>query len=311
MHSIVEAACEFVRDLAGDLPGQVTFAALEEDTSFHGCYSVSPAAGKNGAMSTVMSFRRMVTAAISGVDTPYFVSKRWARASWPRVHRLDAECAPGIRNDRADPAGRGASSWLPRFYALIAIRMIIECPGCHSKYQYDEERFEKKASKKIKCARCQQIFEIHHPALQGAAPVQPGDGTAARKTEIPRVQESTEQSPLPQRAEGQAAVLQLPTGKRLSLAVLDGPDAGTVFRIDRPRVTIGRAAADLTLNDTEASRQHAALAVRDHVYTVEDLGSTNGTLVDGEKIAGPVELTDKSEFRVGATTLMLIVTEDH
>jgi pSer/pThr/pTyr-binding forkhead associated (FHA) protein len=105
--------------------------------------------------------------------------------------------------------------------------------------------------------------------------------------------------------------LQLPAGKRLSLAILDGPDAGSVVRIDKPRMTIGRANADLTLNDTEASRQHAVLEVRDAVITVADLGSTNGTLVGGEKIARPVELSDKSEFQVGATTLMLIVTEDH
>lgn len=190
--------------------------------------------------------------------------------------------------------------------------MIIECPGCHSKYQYDEERFERKPSKKIKCARCQQIFEIHNPAFQKAASAaEAGDRTMAGKTETPRVQESTEQSPLPQQGAGQTSALQLPAGKRLSLAVLDGPDAGTVFRIDRPRVTIGRASADLTLNDTEASRQHAAVEIRDLVCTVEDLGSTNGTLVNGEKISGPVELADKSEFQVGATTLMLIVTEDH
>jgi predicted Zn finger-like uncharacterized protein len=194
---------------------------------------------------------------------------------------------------------------------MIALRMIIECPGCHSKYQYDEERFERKPSKKIKCARCQQIFEIHNPAFQTAAPAEVGDRTMAGKVETPRVQESTEQSPLPQQGTGQPNALQLPAGKRLSLAVLDGPDAGTVFRIDRPRVTIGRASADLTLNDTEASRQHAAVEIRDLAYTVEDLGSTNGTLVNGEKISGQVELADKSEFQVGATTLMLIVTEDH
>jgi S-DNA-T family DNA segregation ATPase FtsK/SpoIIIE len=105
--------------------------------------------------------------------------------------------------------------------------------------------------------------------------------------------------------------LQLPAGKRLSLAILDGPDAGQVFRIDRPRVTIGRSGADLTLNDSETSRQHAAVEIRDAVFTLTDLGSTNGTLVGGEKIAGAVELTDKSEFQVGTTTLMLIVTEDH
>ncbi|HVG22743.1 MAG TPA: FHA domain-containing protein [Thermoanaerobaculia bacterium] len=190
--------------------------------------------------------------------------------------------------------------------------MIIECPKCHSKYQYDEERFERKPSKKIKCARCQQIFEIRNPAFAAPAPaaVPAGDRTMAGRTETPRTPDTTEQSPIPPMRSG-SDPLQLPAGKRLSLAILDGPDAGNVFRIDRPRITIGRSGADLTLNDSEASRQHAAVEIRDSSFTLTDLGSTNGTLVAGEKIDGAVELTDKSEFQVGATTLMLIVTEEH
>lgn len=191
--------------------------------------------------------------------------------------------------------------------------MIIECPNCHSKYQYDEERFDRKPSKKIKCARCQQIFDIHNPAFaQPEAPKsEAGDSTYASKADDPRrtaPHEATEQSPLPPKVE---TGLQLPPGKRLSLAILDGPDAGSVFRIEKPSITIGRSNADLTLNDTEASRQHAAIEVRDTVYALKDLGSTNGTICDGQKIDGVCELMDKSEFQVGATTLMLIVTDDH
>ncbi len=102
----------------------------------------------------------------------------------------------------------------------------------------------------------------------------------------------------------------MPAGKRLSLAVIDGPDSGNVFRIEKPRVTIGRSGADLNLNDTESSRQHAAVEIHDTVYTVQDLGSTNGTLVNGEKINGPTEIVDKGEFVVGGSTIMLIVTEE-
>lgn len=192
--------------------------------------------------------------------------------------------------------------------------MIIECPSCHSKYQYDEERFERKPSKKIKCARCQQIFEIQNPAFEARqpAPVEAGDRTYTARTETKaRLPEPTEQSAIPERGTAKTEALQLPQGKRLSLAILEGPDAGSVYRIDKPRVTIGRANADLTLNDSEASRQHAAVEIRDALFTLADLGSTNGTLMGGEKIDGAVELTDKSEFQVGTTTLMLIVTEDH
>lgn len=193
--------------------------------------------------------------------------------------------------------------------------MIIECPGCQSKYQYDEERFERKPSKKIKCARCQQIFEIQNPAFEVRQPaaVHVGDKTYTGRPEskTPRISDSTEQSTIPERSTAKTEALQLPEGKRLSLAILEGPDAGSVYRIDKPRVTIGRANADLTLNDSEASRAHAAVEIRDALFTLTDLGSTNGTLVGGERIDGAVELGDKSEFQVGTTMLMLIVTEDH
>ena len=193
--------------------------------------------------------------------------------------------------------------------------IIIECPGCHSKYQYDEERFERKPSKKIKCARCQQIFEIHNPAFAAKSEPEVARADATYSKPPARApQDTTAQAPLPTaspRDTGkQESAPQLPPGKRLSLAILDGPDAGSVFRIEKPRVTIGRSNADLTLNDTEASRQHALLEVRDVTFTLSDLGSTNGTLVDGSKIEGPQEIHDKSEFQVGGTTLMLIVTDD-
>ena len=192
--------------------------------------------------------------------------------------------------------------------------MIIECPSCAARYQYDEERFERKPSKKIKCAKCQHIFEIQNPAFAPAAApkLDGGDSTAMRREKKPEVKptETTEQSPIPVAGDKGADALRMPAGKRLSLAIIDGPDAGSVFRIEKPRVTIGRANADLTLNDTEASRQHAAVEIRDLVYSVADLGSTNGTLINGEKIDGTVELTNHSEFVVGASTLMLIVTEE-
>lgn len=193
--------------------------------------------------------------------------------------------------------------------------MIIECTNCHAKYHYDEDRFERKPAKKIKCAKCQSVFEIFNPAF--AKPEQSAESTASRhdETNIAKPkrtqQDTTEQKPIPQAPTGKPALdAKLPLGKRLSIAIIDGEDAGSVFRIEKPRVTIGRAGADLVINDTEASRQHAAVEVHDTIFVLQDLNSTNGTLVDGEKIHEPHELQDKSEFQIGSTTLMLIVTDE-
>lgn len=192
--------------------------------------------------------------------------------------------------------------------------MIIECTSCHSKYQYDESRFDGKPSKKIKCAKCQSVFEIQNPNAKH-------DSTASRQTKDEtqigrpkRLEEQTAEAQIPDDEKHptgkQAAEIVLPQGKRLSLAIIDGPDSGDVYRIEKPRVTIGRAGADLTLNDSEASRQHAAIEVRDTLYLLHDLGSTNGTILGGERIDGATELQNHSEFQIGSTTLMLIVTDE-
>lgn len=103
------------------------------------------------------------------------------------------------------------------------------------------------------------------------------------------------------------ATLTLPTGFKLSLACLGGPDSGKIFEITRARMTIGRANADITLADAQCSRQHAAIEVRDEAVVVVDLASTNGTYV-GDRRVVRADLENRSEFDVGATTLMLIRT---
>jgi predicted Zn finger-like uncharacterized protein len=193
--------------------------------------------------------------------------------------------------------------------------LIIECTSCHARYQYDEERFEGKPSKKIKCAKCSSVFEIHNPASAAKSESSAGDTTFTRRnnetqTRPPEPQETTAQSPLPEPDTGPVQTPQLPRGRRLSLAIIAGADAGTVYRVEKPRITIGRSGADLTINDSEASRQHAAIEVRDQLVLLEDLKSTNGTIVDAVKITAPVEIQDKSEFQIGGTTLMLIMTDE-
>lgn len=101
--------------------------------------------------------------------------------------------------------------------------------------------------------------------------------------------------------------LALPAGYRISLACLAGPDSGRIFEVDKPRVTLGRANADIVLTDGQCSRQHAAIEVADEQIFLQDLGSTNGTFVAEKKI-DRVELDNRTEFDVGATTLMLIRT---
>ena len=92
------------------------------------------------------------------------------------------------------------------------------------------------------------------------------------------------------------------------LAVIQGGATGQIFQITKTRTTMGRSGADINLDDPEASRQHAMLEVIGDHAILRDLGSTNGTFVDLERIEQQV-LNNHMEFRIGSHVLMFIVTE--
>lgn len=79
-----------------------------------------------------------------------------------------------------------------------------------------------------------------------------------------------------------------------------------------PGVTVlGRSpTCHVTLDDPLVSREHAQLTVRGHRVTVEDLGSRNGTLVNGEKLTTVQELKDGDRVRLGTQELVFYHLED-
>jgi len=108
-------------------------------------------------------------------------------------------------------------------------------------------------------------------------------------------------------ASGSERPLKLPEWHRLSLACIAGPDSGRIFEIEKPRVAIGRVNAEIVLSDTQCSRKHALIEVMDEEAWLTDLGSTNGTFV-GERRITRHALENRTEFDVGATTLMFLRT---
>ena len=192
--------------------------------------------------------------------------------------------------------------------------MIVECERCHARYHYDEDRFGGKASKKLRCSKCRSIFEVFNtrayetqPPVRSTVPDATVTRRGAQGGEGPSSLRPRPAAPPPPERRAPAGELKLPTDRKLSLAVIAGPDAGRIFPIDKPRVVIGREGVDLSLDDPELSRQHAALEVRGEEVTLHDLGSTNGTLL-AEQPVSEAPLENQTEFTVGASTLMLIVT---
>jgi predicted Zn finger-like uncharacterized protein len=123
--------------------------------------------------------------------------------------------------------------------------------------------------------------------------------------EKPDAARTTGRVPFPGAMRNAARPLRLPSDQRLSLACISGPDSGRIFEIDKPRVVIGRANADIVVADIQCSRQHAAIEVLDEHVFVVDLNSTNGTYVNDQRV-NRAELENRTEFEIGTTTLMLI-----
>lgn len=101
--------------------------------------------------------------------------------------------------------------------------------------------------------------------------------------------------------------LSLPPGMVIRLEVVAGPSKGLAYAMNKPRVILGRAEADVELNDPEVSRWHCALEVKGRVIRLRDLDSTNGTYFNDERVRA-AELKNFSEFRIGSSVIRLLVT---
>ena len=188
--------------------------------------------------------------------------------------------------------------------------MIVSCPSCKAKYQFEESRFGENATKRLKCTKCETVFEISKPEIEEGevkrtAVVPPG-GKRRATSKI----DLGVQAPLPDAASLPQLAPLLST-KRYSLAVIMGANAGQIHTVRKPRIVLGRGVeSDVQLQDSEVSRRHAMLEIHLDEAVVSDLGSTNGTYVDGVRVQR-ASVFSNQEFSLGTTTLMFIVTDVH
>lgn len=96
--------------------------------------------------------------------------------------------------------------------------------------------------------------------------------------------------------------MKLPPKANIVLTVMSGPGKGSVHRLTKPQVVLGRKGADIPLDDPEISRFHCLLEVRETHINLKDLDSTNGTFYDEERVRAAM-LRDGSEFRVGGSLI--------
>lgn len=156
--------------------------------------------------------------------------------------------------------------------------MAVPCPHCKATLQ--EEEIQETVTGGRVCPHCQRALDERPSAEPPHATVAP----ASR----PKLQE-------------------LPSDKTYTLEVLDGNQPGEVFTLGKVHVVLGRRGCDIDLDDPEISRRHASIDIHGTDATLRDLGSTNGTYIQGQRIEEG-RLEDNTEFRVGTHQLVFHVT---
>jgi hypothetical protein len=85
-----------------------------------------------------------------------------------------------------------------------------------------------------------------------------------------------------------------------------GPTPGKVFPVSGESFTIGREPGNgIVINDAEVSRKHARMSQQGTTYTIEDLGSTNGTFVNGVRLTAPHALRSGEVIAFGEQISMV------
>jgi predicted Zn finger-like uncharacterized protein len=205
--------------------------------------------------------------------------------------------------------------------------MIVVCPSCQSRFKFDESKLGDRPKARTKCSKCGGAIDIENPLLGSSTlppntmpPPAPAATTPApavpavmqtRKTPVQSPGTPPQVDPGATLGAGDAhrmGLIQLPKDKRFSLAVIQGAATGQIFPISKTRTVVGRSGCDINLDDPEASRQHAALEIVGDVAILRDLGSTNGTWIELDRVEQH-ELSNQQEFRIGSHVLMFIVTD--
>lgn len=100
--------------------------------------------------------------------------------------------------------------------------------------------------------------------------------------------------------------------ERAFFVVIAGDGIGRFIALERQEYVIGREPkdTDICFLDEAISKQHARVTVKSGNVFIEDLGSSNGTFVDGEEVHQPVMLQDGSRIVLGRSTVLALTFQD-
>ena len=176
--------------------------------------------------------------------------------------------------------------------------MKAACSNCGAQHNLPDTQLAGLPRVQFKCAQCgtNTIIELA-----------PSPNATQVLTPLPDFARSAGAPWLAGNAGEDASSLQLPAGRAIALSVIAGPARGLVYAVEKPRIVLGRADADIVINDKEISRWHCAIEIKGDVIRLRDMDSTNGTYFADERVR-VAELKHLSEFRIGTTVILVSVT---
>lgn len=89
-----------------------------------------------------------------------------------------------------------------------------------------------------------------------------------------------------------------------SIQIIQGPDKGLSVELHEGENVIGRQSSAIELSDNTVSRHHAQVVHRGGKWLIEDLGSANGTYLNGVKVAKPLPIKRGDQIRIGGSLLV-------
>ena len=111
--------------------------------------------------------------------------------------------------------------------------------------------------------------------------------------------------------DGARAVVRLPPRDRGTLIEVVGPVPGAVYAVEGEEIVVGRSpTAGVSVDEQSLSRRHARVFRAAGGFHVEDLDSTNGTFVNGERVRAPRALRDGDRIQIGLGIVLRFALHD-
>ncbi len=169
-----------------------------------------------------------------------------------------------------------------------------------------------RSGQKVRFGSCALTFEMEPAAAAAGDGEEAGAGAEAPQDEEAPAEAGTAPEAEEEAEEREPEVEQVSEGASPARAVLTVRETGERHTVGEDGASIGRRPGnDIVLSDAYVSGQHAIIAFRDGAFHLTDIGSTNGTLLNGSRLEPdvPVALKDGDEIRMGQLTLVFSTGE--